>query len=188
MTRDGHVRGVESSRDSVKRSMHVMLMTHVHVCHICVTKVTRGVTGGHAISRRLRVRAESPFGVCCLDPDTVYTTSNLFPNSSISGTRQYLDQKFFWLVSRKCCQFLNTLLHIWVGELPFRGCWTVFQGGGAFFSFWLCVQVLLGSEGPKGATCTSSLAASGTCMTCTALWGLCTNADFKGGFSGRQRR
>ena len=110
MTRDGHVRGVESSRDSVKQSMHVMLMTHVHVCHICVTKVTRRVTGGHAISRRLRVRAESPFGVRCLDPDTVYTTSNLFPNSSISGTRQYLDQKFFWLVSRKRCQFPNALL------------------------------------------------------------------------------
>ena len=47
---------------------------------------------------------------------------------------------------------------------------------------------VLGSEGPKGATCTSGLAASGTYMTCTALWGLCTNADFKGGFSGRQRR
>ena len=25
---------------------------------------------------------------------------------------------------------------------------------------------VLGSEGPKGATCTSGLAASGTCMTC----------------------
>ena len=27
---------------------------------------------------------------------------------------------------------------------------------------------VLGSKGPKGATCTSGLAASGTCMTCTA--------------------
>ena len=30
------------------------------------------------------------------------------------------------------------------------------------------VRVMLGSKGPKGAMCTSGLAASGTCMTCTA--------------------
>ena len=38
---------------STKQLMHMMLMTHLHVCHICVTKVTCGVTGGHAISRRV---------------------------------------------------------------------------------------------------------------------------------------
>ena len=32
----------------------------------------------------------------------------------------------------------------------------------------VCEEEVLGSEGPKGATCTSGLAASGTCMTCTA--------------------
>jgi hypothetical protein len=69
---------------------HVRLIIHVHVCHILVTQVTRGVTDGHAI-----LRISTQVGGRCQDSDTIYTRLKPLPNSSIFGAQQYLQAEFF---------------------------------------------------------------------------------------------